>query len=87
MLLKECTIEAEKTDCAINNYVVSVVIERMYDWSFLTQQTLLTSKMFQLLLKECTIEATKICLLLVLLFLVSVVIERMYDWSTWCAKG
>ena len=40
-------------------YKVSVVIERMYDWSSKPESNQSNSHRFQLLLKECTIEAPK----------------------------
>ena len=58
LLLKECTIEANWPflRCA-EDLRVSVVIERMYDWSMESGGHQLDTKTFQLLLKECTIEA------------------------------
>ena len=61
--------------------VVSVVVERMYDWSKATSFLYVLARKFQLLLKGCTIEAswerskTE-------RWIVSVVVERMYDWSS-----
>ena len=60
---------------------VSVVIERMYDWSRRHSITLCIHYQFQLLLKECTIEARRHCGFR-FWCPVSVVIERMYDWSS-----
>ncbi len=57
LLLKECTIEAPKCVANRKRTCVSVVIERMYDWSRTPTLNHGRSKKFQLLLKECTIEA------------------------------
>ena len=60
---------------------VSVVVERMYDWSGSVSTTSDASTRFQLLLKGCTIEATLTARNLKFSKFVSVVVERMYDWS------
>ena len=59
LLLKECTIEAPRKPRRWRPRKVSVVIERMYDWSPNRKGHKSSSWMFQLLLKECTIEAPK----------------------------
>ena len=56
LLLKGCTIEAHHGIIFQGDLWVSVVVERMYDWSFLLTHETTTTK-FQLLLKGCTIEA------------------------------
>ena len=58
LLLKGCTIEAAWRDAhpAIQKFV-SVVVERMYDWSIDNISTFFSNMKFQLLLKGCTIEA------------------------------
>ena len=57
LLLKECTIEARRRTLSPLRKKVSVVIERMYDWSRASERRKRFSHEFQLLLKECTIEA------------------------------
>ena len=57
LLLKGCTIEAQKTLVAWEIFQVSVVVERMYDWSITRRAIYLAGAAFQLLLKGCTIEA------------------------------
>ena len=81
LLLKECTIEASKSFSLPLSLSVSVVIERMYDWSWTEAPFTQGVKAFQLLLKECTIEAEAL-FRLSYAWGVSVVIERMYDWSS-----
>ena len=83
LLLKGCTIEAQPLCWQRWLNWVSVVVERMYDWSTTLKFVLIIRIMFQLLLKGCTIEASSLerhgerrC--------VSVVVERMYDWSCNC---
>ena len=57
LLLKECTIEASWRRSNKRRVFVSVVIERMYDWSAGRKKNGKLNMKFQLLLKECTIEA------------------------------
>ena len=65
LLLKECTIEAIKEFQSLTILPVSVVIERMYDWSVTGHLFFIVIiEWFQLLLKECTIEAHKLTFLL-----------------------
>ena len=59
LLLKECTIEAPRKPRRWRPRKVSVVIERMYDWSSFLSGSGIGDIMFQLLLKECTIEAIR----------------------------
>ena len=83
LLLKGCTIEAQNgriVDITLGH--VSVVVERMYDWSNKPLSSKLTIFMFQLLLKGCTIEAGMPGRNQCLNRCVSVVVERMYDWSS-----
>ena len=57
LLLKGCTIEARDLHSSIMLSLVSVVVERMYDWSSRFWWIWLWWRQFQLLLKGCTIEA------------------------------
>ena len=58
LLLKGCTIEARLRNLQYPwHHEVSVVVERMYDWSFIALVSL-AFNVFQLLLKGCTIEAS-----------------------------
>ena len=65
---------------------VSVVVERMYDWSGRSPAESCRKTKFQLLLKGCTIEAAQHVFLYKYLH-VSVVVERMYDWSNAAAMS
>ena len=85
LLLKGCTIEAAMESRFMKSWTVSVVVERMYDWSFIEARRSNYFRMFQLLLKGCTIEAL-IAWVESPLKEVSVVVERMYDWS-WFASS
>ena len=57
LLLKGCTIEALLSFVMIVYLYVSVVVERMYDWSLIGAFLSIYLLVFQLLLKGCTIEA------------------------------
>ena len=57
LLLKGCTIEAQGKIMTKDKQQVSVVVERMYDWSSLRWISNSPDEKFQLLLKGCTIEA------------------------------
>ena len=57
LLLKGCTIEAVRVCLQTQRLNVSVVVERMYDWSNGSTKCGTSPKKFQLLLKGCTIEA------------------------------
>ena len=59
LLLKGCTIEAAMESRFMKSWTVSVVVERMYDWSFIEARRSNYFRMFQLLLKGCTIEAQR----------------------------
>ena len=80
LLLKGCTIEAVVNGTLWLALSVSVVVERMYDWSFRRILSRRSAHKFQLLLKGCTIEASKETRSNSFTP-VSVVVERMYDWS------
>ena len=81
LLLKGCTIEAVRVCLQTQRLNVSVVVERMYDWSNGSTKCGTSPKKFQLLLKGCTIEAGIPSAWRKDRNLVSVVVERMYDWS------
>ena len=65
---------------------VSVVVERMYDWSTKVPIRAVFAAKFQLLLKGCTIEAISAHRIQTTNS-VSVVVERMYDWSNGTLLG
>ena len=60
LLLKGCTIEALPALYDSVPLSVSVVVERMYDWSKYIARLVIDPGAFQLLLKWCTIEADPI---------------------------
>ena len=62
LLLKGCTIEAVRVCLQTQRLNVSVVVERMYDWSNGSTKCGTSPKKFQLLLKGCTIEARRLSL-------------------------
>ena len=81
LLLKECTIEAWTWSKKKRPSNVSVVIERMYDWSVDGQVLLLKGSMsFSCYWKNVRLKRTFTPTKRASLD-VSVVIERMYDWS------
>ena len=81
LLLKGCTIEARRHHTVKHSLIVSVVVERMYDWSTLRGQrfgqvdlvSVVVERMYDWSIMMWTSAASSI--------IVSVVVERMYDWS------
>ena len=80
LLLKECTIEAWRLCVKNQPRFVSVVIERMYDWSP-TEAAQMTPKEVSVVIERMYDWSSKLAQLEAEVNSVSVVIERMYDWS------
>ena len=81
LLLKECTIEAWRLCVKNQPRFVSVVIERMYDWSPTEAAQMTPKEGFSCYWKNVRLKPQPERPQVVFLN-VSVVIERMYDWSS-----
>ena len=81
LLLKGCTIEAVLYWRKVEWIRVSVVVERMYDWSSArNMERRAQSRSFSCCWKDVRLKLNRLKNLFFFAF-VSVVVERMYDWS------
>ena len=82
LLLKGCTIEALQGKSVTLQAFVSVVVERMYDWSLFVQARYSTLFNVSVVVERMYDWSSTSQLCHQITRRVSVVVERMYDWSS-----
>ena len=87
LLLKGCTIEAAMESRFMKSWTVSVVVERMYDWSSTMRMATKLPQRVSVVVERMYDWSSTMRMATKLPQQVSVVVERMYDWSSHSVSG